>query len=171
MFPPLTMQHAPYSSLMNSKLSSQLSAGDSAKMFVSYPSHLGVTELRVVVVIPPRHPSLLRRIRHVVFLGAQKKVLGIAARSVVALVKNFDRWWDFAFRNRPRNAVSSPRLAPKLSFAVACLEQCASPRPAFVWLSKLHARKESFSKWRRFLPFGNCTEKSNSFCVARHEIP
>lgn len=156
MSPPLTMQHPPNRSLVNSKFQREFSSRGTAKMLVPYLSDLCITELGIVVSIASRQTSLLRSVLHVVFLSAQEKVRRITASSIITVMKYLSLMWNFSFCDCPRNSMRRLCSASELPLTVASLKQRSNPRPAIGFWPYFYTRKETFQNWRLFLPSDSC---------------
>lgn len=60
--------------------------------------HISLGQSRTPVPLSPRHAALLRRIGHVVFVGAEEQVLRVTTASIVAAVQHILSWRNRAVR-------------------------------------------------------------------------
>jgi hypothetical protein len=91
--------------------------------------------------------SLCNSISGIVQICSKKKVPRIAARFIVALVKNTKSRWNGAVRKGPSNSVCAPILfiPPDISIATLAIKT-PSPFPTFQWGSNIHSLPEPFMK-------------------------
>jgi hypothetical protein len=118
----------------------------------TYFADLLDTYLRARMFLADSGSTLSKHIGGIVGWGAQKKMVRIATRWVVAFVQNPTIVWNFPESDFPTKATCAlRRMLSEGYLPVAKSVFRSSPKPAFIRRATIHISPESFFGWRRWL--------------------